>query len=71
MSDFQRHSKEYHIEKINHTTLTRRYGNTTYRIKVFLSENATETFEDKILRLVRNDSSHSCMEQHHENEENA
>jgi hypothetical protein len=37
--------------------MTRRIGNTTYLVKVYLSENATETFEEKVLRLVRNDSS--------------
>lgn len=37
--------------------MTRRIGNTNYRIRVFLSENATETFEEKVLRLVRNDTS--------------
>lgn len=36
--------------------MTRRIGNTTYKVKVLLSDNATESFEDKMLRLVRNDS---------------
>ena len=36
--------------------MTRRIGNTTYRIRVALSRAATESFEDKLLRLVRNDS---------------
>jgi hypothetical protein len=36
--------------------MTRRIGNTTYQVKVFLSENATESFQDKLLWLVRHDS---------------
>jgi hypothetical protein len=49
--------------------MTRRIGNTNYRIKVVLSSTATETFEDKLLRLVRNDSNLSCGEEtHHETE---
>ena len=31
-------------------------------VKVFLSENATETFQDKVLWLVRHDSLLSCNE---------
>ena len=42
--------------------MTRRIGNTTYKVKVFLSEDATETFRDKVLWLVRHDSSLSCDE---------
>ena len=46
--------------------------NTTYLVKVYLSENATETFEEKVLRLVRNDRSLSMSEERkeHETEEN-
>ena len=35
--------------------LTRRIGQTTYKVRVYLSEDAGETMEDKILRLIRND----------------
>ena len=35
--------------------LTRHIGHTTYRVRVHFSENAEETMEDKILRLIRND----------------
>lgn len=35
--------------------LTRHIGNTTYKVRVYLSESAYETMEDKILRLIRND----------------
>lgn len=51
--DFQQHRKEFKIEYTNDNCVIRRYGNTTFRIRVHLSENATETFEEKMLRLVR------------------
>ena len=35
-------------------TAIRRIGKTTFRVKVHFSENATETMEDKILRIIRN-----------------
>ena len=31
------------------------FFNTTYKVRVYLSETAEETMEDKILRLIRND----------------
>ena len=34
---------------------TRRIGQTTYKVRVHLSETSGETMEDKILRLIRND----------------
>ena len=39
----------------NAVFLTRHIGNTTYKVRVYLSETAEETVEDKILRLIRND----------------
>lgn len=66
--DFQGHRKEFKIENNNDIYVTRRYGNTTFRIKVCLSENATETFEEKMLRLVRNDSSKSGKNERNDNE---
>jgi hypothetical protein len=39
----------------NSVFLTRHIGQTTYRVRVHLSETAEETMEDKILRLIRND----------------
>ncbi|MCQ2442887.1 MAG: transposon-encoded TnpW family protein [Oscillospiraceae bacterium] len=65
------HRKEFIIGEQHYTLMTRRFGNTNYRIKVYLSETATETFEDKVLRLVRNDSSLSCEELTHEKENKA
>lgn len=40
----------------NSTTLTRRIGQTTYKVRVFFREDETETMEDKILRMIRNES---------------
>ena len=63
-----KHRKEFIIDT-NYTYMTRRIGNTNYRIKVVLSSTATETFEDKLLRLVRNDSNLNCGEEpNHETE---
>lgn len=34
----------------------RRIGSTVYRVKVYGSENAAETMENKILRLISNET---------------
>lgn len=34
--------------------LTKRIGNTTYNVNVYFSTKATETMEDKILRIIQN-----------------
>ena len=34
--------------------MTKRIGQTTYRVKIHFSDNANETMEDKILRLISN-----------------
>lgn len=39
----------------NSVFLTQHIGQTTYRVRIHLSETAEETMEDKILRLIRND----------------
>ena len=36
----------------NAVFLTRHIGNTTYKVRVYLSETAEETMEDKILRSM-------------------
>ena len=36
--------------------LTRKIGSTTYRVNIYFSANATETMEDKILRIIQNHS---------------
>lgn len=42
-------------EKNNFAYTTHRIGGTTYKVKVVFNESATETMEDKILRIVRNE----------------
>ncbi|MBE6845909.1 MAG: hypothetical protein E7508_09450 [Ruminococcus sp.] len=39
----------------NISYMTRRIGGTTYKVKVVFSENSTETMEDKIIRIIKND----------------
>ena len=36
--------------------MTRRIGGTTYKVRVYFSETAQETLEDKILRMIRNET---------------
>ena len=36
--------------------ITRRIGSTTYKVRVEFCENATETMEEKILRMIKNES---------------
>ncbi|MBQ6332072.1 MAG: transposon-encoded TnpW family protein [Clostridia bacterium] len=36
--------------------ITQRIGNTVYRVKVTVSESGTQTLEDILLRLIRNDT---------------
>ena len=36
--------------------LTQRIGKTTYRVKVAVNESDTQTLEDILLRLIRNDT---------------
>lgn len=40
-------------------TFQRKLGNTTYKVRVHFDENSTETFEDKVKRLIVNE----CMEE--------
>ena len=42
-------------ESKNFAYTTHRIGGTTYKVKVVFNESGTETMEDKILRIVRND----------------
>ena len=44
----------------NAVFLTRHIGKTTYKVRVYLSETAEETMEDKILRIIRNEVHTSC-----------
>ena len=43
-------------ENKNFAYTTHRIGGTTYKVKVVFNEGATETMEDKILRIVRNEA---------------
>ncbi len=37
------------------STFTKKVGQPTYKVNVFFAENATATFEDKLLHLMVND----------------
>lgn len=39
----------------NISYMTKRIGNTTYKVKIAFSENSTETMEDKIIRIIKNE----------------
>ena len=43
-------------ESSNFSYLTRRIGTTTYKVKVIFSDTEQETMEDKILRMIRNET---------------
>lgn len=34
--------------------MSRRIGTTTYKVKIYLNNNSTETMEDKFLRIITN-----------------
>lgn len=36
------------------TSFARKIGNTTYTVRVCCNETAQETFEDKLIRLIKN-----------------
>ena len=38
-------------------TITRRIGNTNYRVNVHFSKTSRETMNDKIMRLIKNEAS--------------
>ena len=44
-------------DTLKENVITRRIGSTTYKLKVFFSETAKETMEDKILRMIKNEVS--------------
>ena len=47
-------------ENKNFAYTTHRIGGTTYKVKVVWGESGTETMEDKILRIIRNEVHTSC-----------
>ena len=40
----------------NEIYITRRIGNTTYKVRVAIVEDGQETMEDKILRMIQNEA---------------
>ena len=42
-------------ENSNFSYMTRRIGGTIYKVKVVFNESGTETMEDKVLRIIRNE----------------
>ena len=40
------------------TTMTRRIGNTVFKVNIFTKEDGVDTMEDKILRLIQNEGLH-------------
>lgn len=43
-------------ENRNFSYMTRRIGGTTYKVKVVFNDSEGETMEDKILRIIRNET---------------
>ena len=43
-------------DTLKENVITRRIGSTTYKVRVEFCENATETMEEKILRMIKNES---------------
>jgi hypothetical protein len=43
-------------ENNNYSYITRRIGGTTYKVKVVFNETGRETMEDKILRMIQNET---------------
>ena len=48
-------------ENSNFSYMTRRIGGTTYKVKVVFSDTEKETMEDKILRMIRNETVTSVL----------
>ena len=50
-------------EKVNaqSSRFTKRIGSTMYTVNVYLSSTSRETMQDKVLRLVRNESGNSFL----------
>ncbi len=48
-------TKNENTNKSNYVTLTRRVGNTNYKVNIYFSETEKETMEEKIMRLVENE----------------
>ena len=52
----QKNNQTVNIERVADTSrFTKRIGSTVYNVGLYFNENATETMEDKILRLIKNE----------------
>ncbi len=49
-------TKNENTNKSNYVTLTRRVGNTNYKVNIYFSETENETMEEKMVRLILADS---------------
>ncbi len=49
-------TKNENTNKSNYVTLTRRVGNTNYKVNIYFSETEKETMEEKMVRLIFFDS---------------
>jgi hypothetical protein len=47
-------------ENNNYSYMTRRIGGTTYKVKVVFNNTGHETMEDKILRIIQNETVTTC-----------
>jgi len=56
----QKNNQAVNIQRVADTSrFTKRIGSTVYNVGVYFKQDAKETMEDKILRLIRNDSNYS------------
>ena len=52
----QKNNQTVNIERLADTSrFTKRIGSTVYNVGLYFNENATETMEDKILLLIKNE----------------
>lgn len=54
-NDMRKDTMAKNNENQNCQYMTRRIGSTTYKVKVVFSENGSETMEEIILRMIRNE----------------
>jgi len=53
----QYHNRTDGNNALDTRTITRRIGQTTYKVNVHFSKTSRETMNDKILRLIKNEAS--------------
>ena len=44
------------VKEAPQPVMIKKIGKTTYRVKIHFSETSRETFTDKVVRLIKNDS---------------